>query len=50
MVEFVVPESSLCIDNATMIAWTGIEKLQNGETGDSLDFSPKPRWGLEGLC
>ncbi len=46
---FYVPKPKLCVDNATMIAWTGIEKLLNGEKGDSLQFSPRPRWGLEKL-
>ena len=46
---FYVPEQKLCIDNATMIAWTGIEKLQNGEKGDSILLKPKPKWSLESL-
>ncbi|MBS91853.1 MAG: tRNA (adenosine(37)-N6)-threonylcarbamoyltransferase complex transferase subunit TsaD [Rickettsiales bacterium] len=50
MVEFIVPESSLCVDNATMIAWAGIEKLENGEIGDSLNLPPKPKWDLQTLC
>ncbi len=50
MIEFVVPELSLCVDNATMIAWAGIEKLQNGETGDCLNLKPKPRWDLQTIC
>jgi len=50
MIEFIVPESGLCVDNATMIAWTGIEKLKNGEVGDPLNISPKPRWDLHTLC
>ena len=46
---FAVPPLELCIDNATMIAWTGVEKLKRKEKGDSLNFLPKPRWSLENL-
>ena len=46
---FFVPESKLCLDNGTMIAWAGIEKLSNGEKGDDICLLPKPRWSLEDL-
>lgn len=46
---FQVPDSKLCVDNATMVAWAAIERLQNNEKGDSLDFVPKPRWPLSEL-
>lgn len=36
----------LCTDNAAMIAWAGIERLQRGLI-DTLDFSPRARWPLE---
>ena len=34
-----------CTDNASMIAWVGIEKLQNNLI-DDLNFIPKARWNL----
>ena len=37
------------VDNATMIAWAAIERLQINKKGDILDFEPKPRWALEKL-
>ena len=46
---FFAPEKNLCTDNATMIAWAGIEKYRKTKIGDSLDIKPKPRWGLESL-
>ena len=46
---FEVPPLKLCIDNATMIAWAGIERLKQKESGDSFCFLPKPRWPLEEL-
>jgi N6-L-threonylcarbamoyladenine synthase len=39
------PPLKLCTDNASMIAWVGIEKLQNNLT-DNLNFIPKARWNL----
>ena len=46
---FFVPESKLCTDNGTMIAWAGVEKLINGEKNNCISISPKPRWPLESL-
>jgi N6-L-threonylcarbamoyladenine synthase len=43
---FVAPPPALCTDNAAMIAWAGIERLQLGET-DPLDFVARPRWPLD---
>ena len=48
-VQFIVPEQDLCVDNATMVAWAAIERLQINKKGDILDFEPKPRWALEKL-
>ena len=48
-VQFIVPEQDLCVDNATMIAWAAIERLQINKKSDILDFEPKPRWALENL-
>jgi N6-L-threonylcarbamoyladenine synthase len=42
----VVPPARLCTDNATMIAWAGIERLRRGLV-DGLDFAPRPRWPLD---
>ena len=42
----VLPPPHLCTDNATMIAWAGIERLNLGLT-DTLDFAPRPRWPLD---
>jgi len=42
----VVPPARLCTDNATMIAWAGIERLRRGYI-DGLDFAPRPRWPLD---
>ncbi len=45
----VAPPPELCTDNAAMIAWAGIERLQLGLV-DGLDFAPRPRWPLEELA
>ncbi len=39
------PPIKLCTDNAAMIAWAGVEKLQLGMI-DALDFKPKARWEI----
>ena len=44
--EFNAPPTALCTDNAAMIAWAGIERLQRG-LFDELDFAVRPRWPLE---
>lgn len=40
------PPISLCGDNAAMIAWAGLERLQSGQS-DPLDFKARPRWPLD---
>lgn len=45
---FKAPPLKLCSDNAAMIAWAGMERLQLGLI-DTNDFSPRPRWPLEEL-
>ena len=42
----VAPPRRLCTDNAAMIAWAGIERLNLGLT-DGFDFAPRPRWPLD---
>jgi N6-L-threonylcarbamoyladenine synthase len=43
---FLAPPLRLCTDNAVMVAWAGIERLQLGLT-DGLDAPCRPRWPLE---
>ncbi len=40
------PPPELCTDNGAMVAWAGVERLNNGLT-DGLDFAPRPRWSLD---
>ena len=39
------PPLDLCTDNASMIAWVGIEKLQRN-LHDHLNFTPRAKWDL----
>lgn len=43
---FVAPPLNLCTDNAAMIAWAGMERLQLGMT-DSINFPVHARWPLD---
>ncbi len=43
---FAAPPVHLCTDNAAMIAWAGLERLQKGDV-DDLSFRPRPRWPLD---
>ena len=45
-VQFIAPPLRLCTDNAAMIAWAGIERLQAG-IAPSADFTARPRWPLD---
>lgn len=43
---FHAPPLKLCGDNAAMIAWAGLERLQKG-LSDPLNFKARPRWPLD---
>ena len=44
----VAPPLKLCGDNAAMIAWAGLERLEAGlAEEDALAFAPRPRWPLD---
>lgn len=43
--QLVVPPPALCTDNAAMIAWAGVERLQRGMISP-MDFEPRARWPL----
>ena len=45
---FVAPPAALCTDNAAMVAWAGLERLQAGLI-DGLDVAARPRWPLAAL-
>lgn len=40
------PPNNLCTDNAIMVGWAGIERLQRGYI-DSLNFAPRSKWELD---
>ena len=45
-ITLVTPPPRLCTDNASMVAWAGIERLSAG-MNDPLDFAARPRWPLD---
>jgi N6-L-threonylcarbamoyladenine synthase len=45
-IQFIVPPISFCTDNAAMIGWCAIEKMQAGMTPTSLNEPCRPRWPL----
>ena len=46
---FVAPPLALCTDNAAMIAWAAIERLQakGWDQSDPLELAARPRWPLD---
>jgi N6-L-threonylcarbamoyladenine synthase len=45
---FVAPPLALCTDNAAMIAWAGLERLNAPRfAADPLDIAARPRWPLD---
>lgn len=44
--ELVAPPMKLCTDNAAMIAYAGLERLEAGLVSN-VDFCPRARWSLE---
>lgn len=45
----IAPPVNLCTDNGVMVAWAGLEKLQQGLI-DPLSFDPRPRWPLNEIA
>ncbi|MFC5586317.1 tRNA (adenosine(37)-N6)-threonylcarbamoyltransferase complex transferase subunit TsaD [Nitratireductor kimnyeongensis] len=44
----IAPPLRLCGDNAAMIAWAGLERLEAGlEEDEAMGFAPRPRWPLD---
>ena len=46
---FFVPEKKLCVDNASMIAWAGIEIIQKQKCHSKIHLPPDPRWRIDKL-
>lgn len=47
-IQLIVPKAELCTDNGIMIAWAGLQKLQENLI-DDLNFPIKVRWSVEDL-
>ncbi len=47
---FAAPPLKYCTDNATMVAWAGLERLRAGLVAEDLDVAPRPRWPLAELA
>ncbi len=45
--KFYAPPLSLCSDNAAMIGWAAIERIEAGYPYSSLDCPTRPRWGID---
>ncbi len=48
-IQFVAPPMALCTDNAAMIAFSGLHRLQSGDF-DDMSLSARPRWPLDGTA
>lgn len=43
----IFPEGKLCSDNAAMIAWTAIERINQNYKSESLDMNFIPKWPID---
>ncbi len=48
-ISFFAPDKKLCVDNATMIAWAGLEIMKYRKVSSKINIPPKPRWRLDSL-
>jgi N6-L-threonylcarbamoyladenine synthase len=44
---FCAPPMKLCTDNAAMIAWAALERLEADDTQNALNAIPQARWPLK---